>query len=185
MTVDLLEAITGDRIWTLDDLEDLPDGRYEIVDGRLSYVMPPKWIHDYVAAQIIVALHAAAPPDAAVLAGGGIGIDFVNLRVADTLVVRRKLVVPGIKFGTGDDIVLAVEVMSATTKLNDRVAKPAQYAESGIPHFWRFEPEDALLVGYAIGPEGRYVESARAIGEEAFTVTEPFPVTLVPTSLLP
>lgn len=187
MTVDLLEALTSNRVWTLDDLDDLPDdGRYEIVDGRPTFVSSAGIRHDYATAQLIGRLLAAVPPAGAVLAAGGIGVDYFNYRIADTLVIQREVAKqPGRKESRGHEIILAVEVMSPSSKLNDRVAKPAQYAGAGIPHYWGFEPEDALLIAYEIGPPGHYVEAARATGNETLTVAQPFPITLVPNLLLP
>lgn len=48
------------------------------------------------------------------------------------------------------DTLLAVEVMSPTSRGRDRVSRPAQYAAAGIPHFWRYEPVAPAFVAYAI-----------------------------------
>ena len=36
-------------------------------------------------------------------------------------------------------VLLAVEVVSAGSVTTDRVTKPAEYAQAGIPHFWRVD----------------------------------------------
>lgn len=40
-----------------------------------------------------------------------------------------------------DDVVLAIEVVSPESAHRDRTVKPHKYAEAGISHFWRVEPE--------------------------------------------
>jgi Uma2 family endonuclease len=56
------------------------------------------------------------------------------------------------RIGPGD-LLLAVEVMSPSSVATDRVAKPAQYAAAGIPHFWRLELDGPVLVRYALDGE--------------------------------
>ncbi len=38
-----------------------------------------------------------------------------------------------------EEVLLAVEVVSPESRKRDRVEKPVEYAEAGIPHFWRVE----------------------------------------------
>ena len=53
--------------------------------------------------------------------------------------------------------------MSPSSVSTDRVAKPAQFAAAGIPHFWRFEPADSVLWTYRLDGDvyretGRYTD---------------------------
>lgn len=41
-----------------------------------------------------------------------------------------------------EKVVLAVEVVSEGSRLADRFAKPALYAQAGIPSYWRIERDD-------------------------------------------
>jgi Uma2 family endonuclease len=61
------------------------------------------------------------------------------------------------------DVLLAVEVMSPTSVRTDRLAKPAQYAQAGIPSFWRLELDPLVLVVHALDGDvyretGRFTE---------------------------
>ncbi|GAB3872679.1 hypothetical protein GCM10027610_138520 [Dactylosporangium cerinum] len=43
------------------------------------------------------------------------------------------------------DVLLAVEVVAAGSERIDRWFKPLEYADAGIEHFWRVEPDDMVL----------------------------------------
>jgi Uma2 family endonuclease len=38
-------------------------------------------------------------------------------------------------------VILVAEVVSPGSETTDRVVKPLEYAEAGIAHYWRVEPE--------------------------------------------
>ena len=136
--------------WTIDDLDELSDEdakRCELVDGALLVTPPPELRHDYAVAQLVVLLSVVTDPWCLV-AGGGVRFDLRNYRQPDVQVVNRAAL--GKKQAAPGDVPLVVEVMSPRTVSTDRVSKPQQYAEAGIPHFWRLEPADRVLVTYAL-----------------------------------
>jgi hypothetical protein len=45
-------------------------------------------------------------------------------------------------------------------------------------------PAEASLVAWELGPEGRYLQVAKVVGDEPFEARLPFPVTLVPADLV-
>ena len=106
-------------------------------------------------------------------------------RIPDVVVARAS---PALLRGgarlTAADVVLAVEVESPTSRGRDRLAKPAQYGQAGIPSFWRVEPEVPRITAYALRG-GVYVEVGAASGADALRLEEPFPVVVVPTELAP
>ncbi len=62
------------------------------------------------------------------------------------------------------DVGLVVEVVSRASRRTDRYAKPGDYAEAGIPLFWRLEAAPALaLHAFALAGSG-YAEVARVLG---------------------
>jgi hypothetical protein len=63
----------------------------------------------------------------------------------------------------------------------DRVAKPAQYAAAGIPHYWRLELEPLLLVVHELAAGG-YEEAGRF--DEEVVVHQPVPVRFALSQLL-
>jgi Uma2 family endonuclease len=81
--------------------------------------------------------------------------------------------------------VLAVEVISPTSRLRDAHLKKAVYARLGSPSFWLVDPARAkpsLTVFELAG--GTYREVACVAGDEAWTATQPFPVRVVPADLV-
>lgn len=153
--------------WTVDDMPDL-EVRCELVDGALLVTPPEAPRNNRVAARLLLALAPLLDPAWEVLLGGGVHFDRRNLRVPDLLVCRRSAVDAG-QVNAGD-VLLAVEVMSPSSIATDRVAKPAQYAAAGIPHYWRVEPHGRVLVTHVLAGEV-YRESGRF--DDLVDVTEP------------
>ena len=137
---ELLVPIDG---WTVDTMPDV-EARCELVDGALV-VMPPEAPRNRrVATNLTLLLRPLLPRTWDLLGRAGIYVDLRNYREPDLVVCRRTAVDAGRV--TPADVLLAVEVVSPSTRSTDRVAKPVQYATAGIPHFWRIEPEPRQLV---------------------------------------
>ena len=83
-------------------------------------------------------------------------------------------------------MVLAVEVESPSSRTNDRVVKPVEYAAAGVEHYWRVVPDDGpLLVVHRLDPStGAYRVVGEFRGDEEAVLDEPFPVRLRPADLL-
>lgn len=147
--------------WTVDDLPDDLPFRYELVDGALLVSPPPRPRHDDLAVQLMFLLGPLLPPEWRIAPGAGLYVDARNYRQPDLLVYERSALDKG-RIEPAD-AVLAVEVMSPGSVSNDRVAKPALYAESGIPHFWRIEQDPIVLLvheldGTVYRPTGRFTD---------------------------
>lgn len=125
--------------WTIEDLDDFPsDGmRYELVDGSLL-VSPPAIVRHYSAAfELGVLLKAALDDTWRIAPGAGVALDRRNYREPDLVVVRRQALEA--QLAEPPDVLLVVEIMSASSVTDDRLTKPAQYARAGIAHYWRLE----------------------------------------------
>jgi Uma2 family endonuclease len=154
--------------WTVDDLPEDVDLRCELVDGALLVTPPPVLLHQHVATQLLLRIAPALPTGWRAIGEAGVRFDDRNLRVPDVLVLDRRALDKDL--ASPRDLLLAVEVMSPSSVSTDRVAKPAQYAAAGIPHFWRLEPDPLVLVTYALAGEV-YRETGRWTDEAA--VDEP------------
>jgi Uma2 family endonuclease len=77
---------------------------------------------------------------------------------------------------------LAVEVLSPTTRITDVVLKRDLYESSGVPSYWLLDPNHQELTILNLTPTG-YTCQAVVQGEEAFTATLPFSVHLSPADL--
>lgn len=173
--------------WTTDDLDDLPDdgSRRELLDGALLMSPSPSRLHQTIAGRLMVALEAGCPAQWDVTQAVEIRISRKRAFIPDVLVTRLEAAVHNPSWYFPEDVVLAVEIVSPGSMSMDRWLKPRAYAEVGIPFYWRVETEGGLTV-YA-----HKLDASSATYEETdvFTkdliVTEPWPITLPLTKLLP
>ncbi|MGH9188936.1 MAG: Uma2 family endonuclease [Acidimicrobiales bacterium] len=169
--------------FTVDDLEGVPDDghRYELVDGALLVTPAPNTNHQRVVTSLVVALVAAAeegievlpaPYDWVVGPGTLFQPDIVVARTSDlgpTRLERAPLMV--------------VEVQSLSTRRVDLSLKRSAFEAAGVQAYWLVDPTAPTLTVLAL-TDGRYVEEAMVYGEESYTASFPFAVTVVPQDLL-
>ena len=171
------------RPFTRADLDAMPDNgyRYELLDGMLLVSAAPVPRHQVVSGNLHLLLRAACPPDLQVLYAP------VDVVLADDTVLEPDLLVaPRSQFSDKDlpgAPLLAVEVLSPSTRRVDRLLKRDRYEEAGCLSYWLVDPvEPSVLVLELEG--GRYVERGRVEGDQALEVARPYPMTVVPTALL-
>lgn len=169
--------------WGEADLELLPeDGhRYEIVDGSLLVTPPPLDGHQGTGVNLLVMLRAAAPPGFRALYEVGVRVPGGNF-IPDVVVLR-----PGaarnVEWRESDDVALVVEIASRSTRVTDRTLKAAKYADAGIPAYWRVDNDGTVTIHTS--PDGeRYGRTTVVAPGESVRVEYPFPVDVVPDSLL-
>jgi Uma2 family endonuclease len=127
--------------WTTFDLDDMPeDGRRrELIDGVLHMPPTPSAHHQTLAMLLGARLHASCPRDFRVTQAVEVRLTTLRCLIPDVLVVtpvaRRKFM----NIYHAQEVVLAVEIVSPTSLIVDRVTTPPLCAEAGIPHFWRVE----------------------------------------------
>jgi len=181
---ELPEIWTQDGMLTVKDMEDMPDDefRYELDDGMLVVSPAPSLPHQIAVTRLAVALNAACPPGLLVVTGPGVNINKFHHRVPDLVVMRVESITP--MFMT-DPPVLAVEVPSPRTRRYDRGRKRDVYERFGIPSYWIIDvgQEEPSLTALDLR-RGKYTETARVAGDEAFHAAKPFPVTIVPADLV-
>lgn len=161
-----IEELAGP--WRFEDLpgrEDLPDGyRYEVVDGHLLVTPPPAHLHQLAGARLLQQLAQQCPAEWLVVHDFGLRLG-EDGRVPDLAVVTStRPARPGPYPWGAEHFGLVVEVVSPGSRKTDLFAKPGEYAEAGIPLFWRVETEpDVLLHAFRlIG--AAYVETATVVG---------------------
>lgn len=178
----------GGRPFTRADLESTPDDgrRYELIDGVLIVSAAPGRVHQRVALRLGSLLDRLCPPDLEVLPApfGIVFADDTEIQ-PDLLVARRadltdaNLPVPP---------VLAVEIMSKSSRMIDSHVKRERFERAGTPAFWLIDPvarpAEARLVAWELGPDRQYRQIAKVLGDEPFTANLPFPVTIAPADLV-
>jgi Uma2 family endonuclease len=175
--------------FTVEDLERMPDDglRYELLDGTLLVSPAPGLWHQEVALELAIRLRAACPPELHVVIA-----PFEwrgSLRTAlqpDVLVARHGdlLAVDGGKYLEAAPV-LAVEVLSPSTRRIDRLSKLSAYEEAGVVSYWLVDPDPDTPALHALDlVDGHYVEVGCPSGEQAWHAQRPFPVAVVPADLV-
>lgn len=177
-----------DRRYTRADLEAMPDDgrRYELIDGVLIVSAAPGRLHQRAVFSLARVLCAACPPEFEVLiAPFAVGLaddtelqpDVVVGRLAD--LTDRGLPAPP---------VLAVEVLSHSTKLIDLNVKKERLRRARTPAYWVVDPAarpaEARLIAWQLASDGEFRQVAEVTGEAEFAAQVPFPVRVSPAGLV-
>lgn len=173
-----------DRMLTVDDMQNVPDDefRYELDDGVLVVSPAPGTVHQLAVTRLTVLLSSACPDDFLVLAGPGINLSRFQHRVPDVAVLRWTSFQEPFP---EDPPVLAVEVASPRTRVYDRNRKKDVYEKFGIQSYWIIEPDAQRTSLTVFGlRRRRYEEVTRVAGDQRYRAAEPFPVDVVPASLV-
>ena len=164
------------------DLRLTPDDghRYELVDGSLLLTPSCTLRHQHVLGELLFMLYRLCPDGWLALPGP------VEVPLSDSTVLAPDIVVAVEPASRGDDLgvpLLAVEVLDETTRDFDLELKRGCYQDAGCPSYWVVDPYEPTIVAWRLR-DGAYVEVGRASGEEALSLIQPFPVTVVPARLL-
>ena len=82
-----------------------------------------------------------------------------------------------------DSLLLAIEVLSPSTRRKGAVFERSKYEDSGVAGFWIVDPETPSITAFEL-IDGHYVASGQAIGDSAVTLSRPFAVTVIPSALV-
>lgn len=169
--------------WTVDDLDRLPDDglRYELLDGTLLVTPAPVPLHQRAVGSVFFALRAQQPDSMEVfVAPLDWRPDLHTSLQPDVLVARNEDVGPK---NVSAPLLLAVEVLSPTTRRTDLLLKRSRYVEAGIPSYWVVDPQVPSLTAFEL-VEGAYRVAVGARGNEIAELARPFPVRLSPADLV-
>lgn len=178
-----MTVMPRDHEWTVEDLAGTPDDglRYELVDGVLLVSSAPSNQHQIVVGELHVLLRAACPAEARVM-----------LAPTDYQPTRRRSLQPDLLVARRADVgtepisaplLLAVEVLSPSTRSVDLLLKRGVYAESGVAAYWVVDPLEPSIQAWTL-VDGEYVDAGRAVDDEALQLDQPFPILLRPSQLL-
>lgn len=177
--------------WTADDLETLPeDGlRYEIIDGLLFVSPSPIPLHQRIAFRVARLLDDVCPAGHEVLPAP------VDWRVDEHTVVEPDVVVVPLPSGKTRFVerpLVAVEVLSRSSRRIDRTVKFDVFEGAGVPQYWVIDPGGASFGNPDRPPsvevfdlvDGEYSLQVRAVGDDTVTVSGPLDLTVTPTALI-
>lgn len=166
--------------WTADDLDKLPNlpPHTELIDGSLVFMSPQTRFHTLTMRLLENALLDQAPEHLEAIREMTVKLDGRNRPEPDVLVVPVVADTgPTQTWFNPEDVILAVEVVSADSQDRDREVKPRKYARAGIRHFWRVEEDDGLPVVYVyeLDPATR-TYAPTGIHHKQLKVDLPFPL---------
>ncbi|MBN6052768.1 Uma2 family endonuclease, partial [Nonomuraea sp. RK-328] len=179
-------VLPGVPPFTVDDLLKFPDdrNRYELFNGSLLVSPAPTPLHQRVTSRICRILEDTAPLELELLQTVNLRVSDVDLWIPDVVVVPAAATeTVGLMFSPRD-IRLAVEVVSPSSRAQDRLLKAGAYAAAGIPAYWRVEMDEGPTV-YVYELDGKTYGPPPA--HKAGTVAEfqaPFPVSFDPADLM-
>ena len=176
-------ALPRGRALTRQDLERMPDDghRYELVDGTLIVTPAPSPRHQSVAGRLYLLLTGRCPDHLRVLfAPLDVALDDHTVLQPDLLVARKSDFTPR-------DLpvapLLAIEILSPSTRRVDLTLKPSRFEAAGCPSYWAVDPDQPSVTVWQLR-DGGYVELARVVGAEQVDLQAPFPLTVCPTELI-
>jgi len=171
------------RPLTRDDLERMPDDghRYELVDGVLVVSPAPRPRHQRAVYRLTRLLDDACPSEFEVLPGP-----------VDVVLASDTVLIPDIVVGRRTDFtdknlpaapLLAVEVLSPSTRRFDLILKRSRFEAAGAQAYWVVDPDAPFLIAWELRGES-YVEVANVRADEPYRAAVPFAVTVVPRDLV-
>jgi Uma2 family endonuclease len=169
--------------FTRADLDLMPDDghRYELIDGALIVTPAPSNAHQTVVVSLIRLLLDSCPPELKVLVAP------FDVVLADDTVLQPDVLVARRSDFTRRDLpaapLLAVEILSPSTRRIDLTLKRSRYEAAGCLAYWVIDPDDPSLTVWEL-QDGLYVETGQVTGSEEFVAQTPFPVTVRPATLL-
>lgn len=179
----VMTTVPRGREFTAADLEAMPDdgNRYEIVDGALIVTPSPRFGHQRQLGRLYSLMDEACPPELVVLFAP------FDVKISDLTVLQPDLLVAPRSAFSDKNLpgapLLAVEVLSPSTRHIDLGLKRSAYEAAGCPSYWVVDPSVPSITAWELR-DGEYVVAGSATGEETLELTAPYPVSITPAELL-
>lgn len=165
------------------DLANAPDDghRYELIDGLLIVSPAPKRRHQRALGRLYAKLLAACPAEFEALPAP------FDVVLADDTVVQPDILLARQSDLTESDLpgppLLAVEVLSPSTRRFDLMLKRSRYEAAGVPHYWVVDADEPSITAWSMSDDG-YGEPRRVVGDEELVVNEPVELRISPSTLV-
>jgi Uma2 family endonuclease len=176
-----------DHLLSLEEWDALPEDptrHYELANGVLIVApkpMPPRQAAGY---RLTNELYEQLPDTLRALQDIDVVIDAsfpATVRAPDVAVIRESHFQSGARVNASD-VLLAVEIISPSSRVTDRITKVGEYAEAGIPYYWIVDltPPASMTTFKLV--EGKYEVTEKATGP--VTLSEPATITVDVSKLL-
>jgi len=169
--------------WHFADLAALPlddAQRIELIDGTLIPMSPPSKFHVQVVRNLQAQFGQRCPADLRADSEKIDRVDDDNGPEADVLVVKASAYDDPQRAGwyDGSDVLLAVDVVSPSSRARDRERKPQIYAKAAIKFLWRIEEADDSPVIYTSELDAAAAYDVTGIFYHRLKLSAPFPIDL-------
>lgn len=179
-------AAWPDHLLSLRDWDQLPEDsrhRVELVEGTLQ--VSPRPIPDHQRAQLKLGSQLLAQLPSPLEALPEVEVILFDahpptVRVPDIVISARRPG-PGAARLAAAEVVLACEIASPGSIRTDRLVKPGEYADAGIPHYWLLDLTAGSLSAFDLH-NGSYRQVSTTTS--GLTVTEPAALTIDVAALL-
>ncbi|USQ81116.1 Uma2 family endonuclease [Ornithinimicrobium faecis] len=155
--------------------------RYELLDGAILVTPGPGRWHQAVVVELTVLLRTQRPD------GFVIKTAPFDVALAEDTVLQPDLLVTRREDLTDNELpgapLLAVEVLSPSTRRIDRLLKRDRFAAAGVPSYWLIDPAEPSVRVLELDGD-HYTDKQVAHGDEPVRVTAPFPLEFRPSDLL-
>jgi Uma2 family endonuclease len=170
---------------TLADYLALPeeaDRRFELQEGALVMTPSPSGGHQNCFLELAIQLRASLPAGLKVLLDMDVNLDLAPPEQPATVRKPDIVVVPFEAFERvrqqgileASEVVLAVEIISPSSRRTDSLIKHAEYADAGIGHYWIVDLDDGPgLTACHLGGKFGYIDAEPVKG--VFETDTPFP----------
>lgn len=177
-------SMTEVGIYTVEDLyayrEQREDMTVQLIEGELVVSPSPGVTHQIVSAALFLVLARAVPEGLRVLAAP------LDLLAGERSMLQPDLMVVPRELRSGKYVpqppVLAVEILSPSSRRTDLVRKPEVLGRFGVEHYWVVDPlNPALRVFRLVG--ATYESGQVVVAADLFETDVPFPVSFRPADL--
>jgi Uma2 family endonuclease len=132
--------------WTVELVRALPDdgSRHEVIDGELFVTPAPSWTHQRAVRELLLLLvpylkeHSLGD---AIIAPADVVFGPRNMVEPDLFVVPLVGGTPPARWEDVGRLLLAVEILSPSTRRTDRGEKRDLYQRKGVPEYWIVDVE--------------------------------------------
>ncbi|QDO86904.1 Uma2 family endonuclease [Ornithinimicrobium ciconiae] len=177
-------SISEVGIYTVEDLyayrEQRDDMTVQLIEGELIVSPSPGVAHQVVSGELFAVLRSAVPSHLRVLAAP------LDLRAGERTVVQPDLMVVPRSLVEGSEVtdapVLAVEILSPSSRGTDLVRKPEVLGRFGVEHYWVVDPLHPAIRAFRL-VDGTYESGQIVAGDDLFETEQPFPVNFRPGDL--
>ena len=141
---------TSRKRWTAAEIDALPDDgfRYEVIDGERFVTPAPAYVHQQAVVRLVQLLVPICDALGLYLSIAPQDVKFGEFdQVQPDLLVmpKRKDGKPILRFSDVGKLVLAVEVVSPSSRRTDRIQKRKLYQAQGVPEYWVVNTDEQVI----------------------------------------